>query len=100
MILVLSLFFLLLLFDNNINDYDFHFLLQGKDEFLGRSVCAPMVKLIPEEDITPKLLWYPVTNNGKASGDILFAAELILRDKACIYYIVCVYMFMCVRIYV
>uniref|UniRef100_A0A663E8H8 Myoferlin n=1 Tax=Aquila chrysaetos chrysaetos TaxID=223781 RepID=A0A663E8H8_AQUCH len=53
----------------------------GKDEFLGRSVCSPMVKLIPEEDITPKLLWYPVTNNGKASGDILFAAELILRDK-------------------
>lgn len=40
-----------------------------------------MVKLIPEDDITPKLLWYPVTNNGKASGDILFAAELILRDK-------------------
>ncbi|OXB67404.1 hypothetical protein ASZ78_010962 [Callipepla squamata] len=60
----------------------------GKDEFLGRSVCSPMVKLIPEEDITPKLLWYPVTNNGKASGDILFAAELILRDKACIYYII------------
>ncbi|OWK58154.1 Myoferlin [Lonchura striata] len=53
----------------------------GKDEFLGRSVCSPMVKLIPEDDITPKLLWYPVTNNGKASGDILFAAELILRDK-------------------
>uniref|UniRef100_A0A663M8X4 Myoferlin n=1 Tax=Athene cunicularia TaxID=194338 RepID=A0A663M8X4_ATHCN len=53
----------------------------GEYEFLGRSVCSPMVKLIPEEDITPKLLWYPVTNNGKASGDILFAAELILRDK-------------------
>uniref|UniRef100_A0A8B9BVR5 Myoferlin n=1 Tax=Anser brachyrhynchus TaxID=132585 RepID=A0A8B9BVR5_9AVES len=53
----------------------------GKDEFLGRSVCSPLVKLIPEEDVTPKLLWYPVINNGKASGDILFAAELILRDK-------------------
>uniref|UniRef100_A0A8U8C9P8 Uncharacterized protein n=1 Tax=Geospiza parvula TaxID=87175 RepID=A0A8U8C9P8_GEOPR len=53
----------------------------GKDEFLGRSVCSPMVKLTPEDDITPKLLWYPVTNNGKACGDILFAAELILRDK-------------------
>uniref|UniRef100_A0A8C3XEQ5 Myoferlin n=1 Tax=Cyanoderma ruficeps TaxID=181631 RepID=A0A8C3XEQ5_9PASS len=39
----------------------------GKDEFLGRSVCSPMVKLIPEDDITPKLLWYPVTNNGKAT---------------------------------
>ncbi|PKU37663.1 myoferlin isoform x2 [Limosa lapponica baueri] len=53
----------------------------GKDEFLGRSVCSPMVKLVPEEDITPKLLWYPVINNSKAAGDILFAAELILRDK-------------------
>uniref|UniRef100_A0A8C0IGZ5 Myoferlin n=1 Tax=Bubo bubo TaxID=30461 RepID=A0A8C0IGZ5_BUBBB len=65
----------------------------GKDEFLGRSVCSPMVKLIPEEDITPKLLWYPVTNNGKASGDILFAAELILRDKVFISYI---YVFVCI----
>uniref|UniRef100_A0A8C2UBS7 Myoferlin n=1 Tax=Coturnix japonica TaxID=93934 RepID=A0A8C2UBS7_COTJA len=68
----------------------------GKDEFLGRSVCSPMVKLIPEDDITPKLLWYPVINNGKASGDILFAAELILRDKVCIYYIVGVCMYMCI----
>lgn len=50
-----------------------------------------MVKLTPEDDITPKLLWYPVTNNGKASGDILFAAELILRDKVCISFLyVCV----------
>uniref|UniRef100_A0A8D2N3Z9 Myoferlin n=1 Tax=Zonotrichia albicollis TaxID=44394 RepID=A0A8D2N3Z9_ZONAL len=58
----------------------------GKDEFLGRSVCSPMVKLAPEDDITPKLLWYPVTNNGKACGDILFAAELILRDKVYIFF--------------
>uniref|UniRef100_A0A7M4FG79 Myoferlin n=1 Tax=Crocodylus porosus TaxID=8502 RepID=A0A7M4FG79_CROPO len=55
----------------------------GKDEFLGRSICSPVVKLNPEVDITPKLLWYPVINNGKASGDILFAAELILRAKKC-----------------
>uniref|UniRef100_A0A672VAD6 Myoferlin n=1 Tax=Strigops habroptila TaxID=2489341 RepID=A0A672VAD6_STRHB len=68
----------------------------GKDEFLGRSICSPMVKLIPEEDITPKLLWYPVTNNGKASGDILFAAELILRDKVYTSYI----SFLCVCIYI
>ncbi|XP_074856486.1 myoferlin isoform X2 [Carettochelys insculpta] len=53
----------------------------GKDEFLGRSICSPMVKLNPGVDITPKLLWYPVMNGGKACGDILFAAELILRDK-------------------
>uniref|UniRef100_A0A8C8RVG8 Myoferlin n=1 Tax=Pelusios castaneus TaxID=367368 RepID=A0A8C8RVG8_9SAUR len=55
----------------------------GKDEFLGRSVCSPMVKLNPEVDITPKLLWYPVMNGGKACGDILLAAELILREKVC-----------------
>uniref|UniRef100_A0A674K3L5 Myoferlin n=1 Tax=Terrapene triunguis TaxID=2587831 RepID=A0A674K3L5_9SAUR len=53
----------------------------GKDEFLGRSVCSPMVKLNPGVDITPKLLWYPVMNGGKACGSILLAAELILRDK-------------------
>uniref|UniRef100_A0A8C0VQA2 Myoferlin n=1 Tax=Cyanistes caeruleus TaxID=156563 RepID=A0A8C0VQA2_CYACU len=69
----------------------------GKDEFLGRSVCSPMVKLMPEDDITPKLLWYPVTNNGKASGDILFAAELILRDKVCISFLY-VYIIMCMSI--
>lgn len=73
-----------------INGYFCYFWLQGKDEFLGRSVCSPMVKLTPEDDITPKLLWYPVTNNGKACGDILFAAELILRDKVHISFFVCV----------
>lgn len=88
-------FYVFLLIENNINGYDCYFWLQGKDEFLGRSICSPMVKLTPEEDNTPKLLWYPVTNNGKASGDILFAAELILRDKVYISYLyffcVCVY---------
>ncbi|XP_048361816.1 myoferlin isoform X1 [Sphaerodactylus townsendi] len=53
----------------------------GKDEFLGRTSCSPMVKLNPEFDISPKLLWYPVTNAGKACGDVLLAAELILREK-------------------
>ncbi|XP_063291064.1 myoferlin isoform X3 [Pelobates fuscus] len=53
----------------------------GKDEFLGRSLCTPMVKLNPGVDITPKLFWYPVMNANKHFGDILFAAELILREK-------------------
>lgn len=81
MLFTLIAFHLFVLIENNIDVYDCYFWMQGKDEFLGRSICSPMVKLIPEEDIIPKLLWYPVTNNGKASGDILFAAELILRDK-------------------
>ncbi|XP_006147705.1 myoferlin isoform X2 [Tupaia chinensis] len=53
----------------------------GKDEFLGRSICPPLVKLNSEMDITPKLLWYPVMNGDKACGDVLVTAELILRDK-------------------
>ncbi|KAG8435205.1 hypothetical protein GDO86_013229 [Hymenochirus boettgeri] len=53
----------------------------GKDEFLGRSVCLPIVKLNPEIDITPKLLWYPVLNANKHCGDLLVAAELIMREK-------------------
>lgn len=54
---------------------------QGKDEFLGRTSCSPMVKLNPDIDINPKLLWYPVKNGGKACGDVLLAAELILNEK-------------------
>ncbi|KAJ8789315.1 hypothetical protein J1605_021842 [Eschrichtius robustus] len=53
----------------------------GKDEFLGRSMCSPLVKLNSEMDITPKLLWYPVTNGDKTCGDVLVTAELILRHK-------------------
>ncbi|XP_035882895.1 myoferlin isoform X2 [Phyllostomus discolor] len=53
----------------------------GKDEFLGRSMCSPLVKLNSEVDITPKLLWYPVMNGDKACGDVLVTAELILRHK-------------------
>lgn len=41
---------------------------QGKDEFLGRSMCSPIVKLNSEMDITPKLLWCPVMNGDKACG--------------------------------
>ncbi|XP_034355053.1 myoferlin isoform X2 [Arvicanthis niloticus] len=53
----------------------------GKDEFLGRSICSPLVKLNSETDITPKLLWHPVMNGDKACGDVLVTAELILRNK-------------------
>uniref|UniRef100_A0A8C0QUP2 Myoferlin n=1 Tax=Canis lupus dingo TaxID=286419 RepID=A0A8C0QUP2_CANLU len=53
----------------------------GKDEFLGRSMCSPLVKLNSETDVTPKLLWHPVMNGDKACGDVLVTAELILRHK-------------------
>ncbi|XP_041670958.1 myoferlin-like isoform X3 [Cheilinus undulatus] len=54
----------------------------GKDELLGRSVCAPVVKLNPGMDQTPKLLWRPVIQNGVQAGEALVAAELILKDKS------------------
>nr|XP_015100527.1 myoferlin isoform X2 [Vicugna pacos] len=53
----------------------------GKDEFLGRSMCSPLVKLNSEMDVTPKLLWYPVMNGDKTCGEVLVTAELILRQK-------------------
>ncbi|XP_012731581.3 myoferlin isoform X3 [Fundulus heteroclitus] len=54
----------------------------GKDELLGRSVCVPLVKLNSGMDQTPKLLWHPVIQKGKKSGEALVAAELILKDKS------------------
>ncbi|XP_068440047.1 myoferlin-like isoform X2 [Clinocottus analis] len=54
----------------------------GKDELLGRSVCAPLVKLNPGMDQTPKLLWYPIIQKGQKAGEALLAAELILKDKS------------------
>ncbi|XP_069317038.1 myoferlin isoform X2 [Eulemur rufifrons] len=53
----------------------------GKDEFLGRSIFSPLVKLHSEMDMTPKLLWYPVRNGERLCGDVLVTAELILRHK-------------------
>ncbi|XP_031416619.1 myoferlin isoform X1 [Clupea harengus] len=53
----------------------------GKDEMLGRTTCKPQVKLHPGMDITPKLLWHPVTQRGEHAGDVLVSAELILKDK-------------------
>ncbi|KAI1894356.1 hypothetical protein AGOR_G00114970 [Albula goreensis] len=54
----------------------------GKDEPMGRCSCPPVVKLNPGTDVAPKLLWFPVTKKGKSAGEMLVAAELILKDKA------------------
>lgn len=56
---------------------------QGKDELLGRSVCAPVVKLNPGMDQVPKLLWHPIIQRGQKAGEALVAAELILKNKVC-----------------
>ncbi|XP_030626227.1 myoferlin [Chanos chanos] len=53
----------------------------GKDEPMGRSMCPPVVKLNPASAVNPHLLWYPITMKGKNAGEILVAAELLLKDK-------------------
>uniref|UniRef100_A0A672Q4T3 Myoferlin-like n=1 Tax=Sinocyclocheilus grahami TaxID=75366 RepID=A0A672Q4T3_SINGR len=53
----------------------------GKDEMLGRSTCVPIVKLTSGMDASPKLLWEPVTHKNGPAGEILVAAELILKTR-------------------
>ncbi|CAL8391045.1 unnamed protein product [Arctogadus glacialis] len=52
----------------------------GRDEALGRCTCPPIVNLNPAVAINPKLLWYPVTKKGRDAGQMLVAAELLLKD--------------------
>ncbi|KAE8590870.1 hypothetical protein XENTR_v10018236 [Xenopus tropicalis] len=52
----------------------------GEDDFLGRGLFFPMVKLDPNIKDTPKLLWSPITNGKRHCGDILVAAELFLLE--------------------
>ncbi|MFT7807213.1 myoferlin isoform X3 [Arapaima gigas] len=54
----------------------------GKDEVMGRSMFFPMVKLNPSTAVSPKLIWYPINQKGRNAGEVLLAAELILKDKA------------------
>ncbi|XP_034754827.1 myoferlin isoform X2 [Etheostoma cragini] len=53
----------------------------GKDEPMGRCTCAPVVNLDPSVAGSPKLLWFPVTNKGSSAGEVLLAAELLLKNK-------------------
>jgi len=55
--------------------------LQGKDESMGRCTCPPVVKLNPATPLIPKLLWFPVTMKGRNAGEILVAAELLLKEQ-------------------
>ncbi|XP_055083337.1 LOW QUALITY PROTEIN: myoferlin [Periophthalmus magnuspinnatus] len=54
----------------------------GKDEPMGRCTCPPVVKLNPAVAVAPKLLWFPVVKKGRGAGEVLVAAELILKDTA------------------
>ncbi|XP_077437415.1 myoferlin isoform X2 [Vanacampus margaritifer] len=54
----------------------------GKDEPMGRCMCPPVVKLNLSVNSGNKLRWYPVTKKGRGAGEVLLAAELLLKDKA------------------
>lgn len=58
-----------------------YFIYKGKDEPMGRCTCPPVVKLDPSVAVSPKLLWFPVTRKGRSAGEVLLAAELLLKDK-------------------
>uniref|UniRef100_A0A3B3XGF9 C2 domain-containing protein n=1 Tax=Poecilia mexicana TaxID=48701 RepID=A0A3B3XGF9_9TELE len=56
----------------------------GKDEPMGRCLCPPVVKLpskSPSLSDSLKLQWLPVTKKGCSAGEVLVAAELILKEK-------------------
>uniref|UniRef100_A0A671LWU1 Myoferlin-like n=1 Tax=Sinocyclocheilus anshuiensis TaxID=1608454 RepID=A0A671LWU1_9TELE len=60
----------------------------GKDELMGRCMCPPVVKLNSATPLTPKLLWFPITMKGRNAGEMLVAAELLLKDKV-VYILTC-----------
>ncbi|XP_027862277.1 myoferlin [Xiphophorus couchianus] len=56
----------------------------GKDEPMGRCMCPPVVKLPSKSQSLSdslKLQWLPVTKKGYSAGEVLVAAELILKEK-------------------
>ncbi|XP_029768503.1 myoferlin-like [Terrapene carolina triunguis] len=60
------------LFDRDIID---------KDDFLGRSMCSPLVCLDLRSRHLPRLQWYPITKQQKEAGELLAAFELLLDPK-------------------
>uniref|UniRef100_A0A8C0GZE7 C2 domain-containing protein n=1 Tax=Chelonoidis abingdonii TaxID=106734 RepID=A0A8C0GZE7_CHEAB len=52
-----------------------------KDDFLGRSMCSPLVCLDLGSRHLPRLQWYPITKQQKEAGELLAAFELLLDPK-------------------
>lgn len=51
---------------------------------MGHCMCPPVVKLpskSPSVSASVKLQWFPVTKKGHSAGEVLVAAELILKGK-------------------
>ena len=55
---------------------------QGKDDFMGRCVESPVVKLKGQGPPAPRLLWEPVKKGTEDGGEILVAFELFLVSVA------------------
>lgn len=54
----------------------------GKDDFLGRCMLFPKVRLKGIEAPEPKLLWHKVKRGGQDGGEILAECELFLDEGA------------------
>lgn len=54
----------------------------GRDEFMGRCVESPVVKLNGQAPPAPRLLWEPVKKGTEDGGEILVAFELFLDEGA------------------
>ncbi|XP_071169318.1 myoferlin-like isoform X13 [Mytilus edulis] len=54
----------------------------GANEFLGRCVAQPMVKLDPADARMPVLQWYEIKRNNDHGGELLAAFELFLLNGA------------------
>ncbi|XP_067936252.1 myoferlin-like isoform X2 [Watersipora subatra] len=50
----------------------------GKDEYLGRAICKPMVKVSMSDERTCVLQWHSLTNLKGDAGELLASFELLL----------------------
>ena len=53
-------------------------LLQGKDDYLGRCIFYPKIRLKGVEAPEPKLMWQKIKRGDQDGGEILVEAELFL----------------------
>ncbi|XP_075063448.1 fer-1-like protein 5 isoform X2 [Mixophyes fleayi] len=54
---------------------------RGKDEFLGKSLCLPVVHINVDTRLPPRLQWCPVKRGKRSSLEVLTAFELLLDEK-------------------
>jgi len=54
---------------------------QGKDEYLGRAVAQPLVKLNGSKPPASRLMWMPITRGDRQCGELLASFELYLVSR-------------------